>query len=710
MLNQPSAEMLSQHEDSVLFYRSMMQVLRNQIHSYGDPALEPLVNQVDNHLKHVTYNFRIASDSEDYPYELRRDFAYPEDATATACHKADRLIKLGSRALVYEDPKISFEKGRKEIVNEAQQEVIDKLLDQPLAVYRDFTQRREQDGDQASFPELMWTVEGLLIEMATKDSVTEACQKSNILCNLRNHLMSEMEKKLNEGLWPYKEMLLMIENAVEFFDIVVRVNNPDSPPIFHSGNFEYNWHAFLEDPSHIILPTMASVNSTDLIKLRGVPVGLIGVFTDTMTVDGYPQTPYEFFHHDVDHTRRMHEETLLGIEREGVTADKYAADATSLIDEVLLPAVDLEGIDDDNERDHRIAMRMILFEILHEDAYDPVRDTIADAILRDPKERMPFERLVGDDTVEYFMTQRATVLAHVYRKLSGKFYDFPEKRSTSLGSDFVRTRLAVAEAAKDLYRLVSDDPITSEALLKTCQDLVSTDENFSLSFLAGMSEDITNRSKGKNALRLGIARPLGVAAAVRKARKLKEALAGDDGHVHSLFGYSGLGYENPKLLEETIAKDLWEFDPKNTLIAIGATPYGIGRAYPIAKELGFRTLGIVASTALGRNEEAAEGVDEFIIVRDQGWGGFKYSQDTNGLLSPTTRVFVGASDSIAAYGGGGITAVTLEEMRRRRKPISFKPFDMNHHEAAVQYAQTGATDKLDYAGPAHTKWRELQIK
>jgi hypothetical protein len=178
--------------------------------------------------------------------------------------------------------------------------------------------------------------------------------------------------------------------------------------------------------------------------------------------------------------------------------------------------------------------------------------------------------------------------------------------------------------------------------------------------------------------------------------------------VHSLFGYSGLGYEEPELLEEAVADDLRKnFDPSNTIIAIGATPYGIGRVYPIAKELGFMTLGIVASTALGRNEDAAEGVDEFIIVKDQGWGGFKYAQDANGLLSPTTRVFVGASDSVAAYGGGSITAVTLEEMRRRNKPISFRPFDMNHHDAAVQHAQKGATDKLDYSGPAHTKWQEL---
>lgn len=683
--------------------------LKNDEITASDPAIVPLAEQVNNHLKHTTYDFRIAGDSEDYPYDLRGRGAYPAAPTERALAKADRLFELMGEDEI-SAPQLELTANYGEEAREAQQQIVKNLLTDPLAAYQDFSDRKAQYGPEAPFPELGWTLKGMLYETITKPEVEQACAVSPVLNKLRLLLITDMQAKIEENTFGYKSTLLMIEDAVAFFDVVVRTNHPDSPKLFHSGLFEYNWHSFVEDSKHTVFPTMASVNSTDLLKLRGVPIGLIGVFTDTMTVDGYRQTPYEFFHHDVDHTRRMHEETLLGIEREGITPQQYAEDATKLIFETLLPAVDLEGITDEDERDHRIAMRMILFEILHEDAYDPVRDTVADAILRDPKERMPFERQAGS-TVEYFMTQRATVLAHVYRKLSGNFYDFPEKRSTSLGTDFVRTRLAIADAAKDLYRLMSDDPITDEALLTTCRDLVSTDENFSQSFLAGLSDDIASRGKGRNALRLGISRPLGVTAAVRKARRLKESLAGDAGQIHSLFGYSGLGYEDPELLESVVAYDLSKnFDPSNTIIAIGATPYGIGRVYPIAKELGFMTLGVVASTALGRNEDAADGVDEFIIVKDQGWGGFKYAQDSHGLLSPTTRVFVGASDSIAAYGGGGITAVTLEEMRRRHKPISFRPFDMNHHDADVQHAQTGATDKLDYHGPANAKWQELTAK
>lgn len=396
----------------------------------------------------------------------------------------------------------------------------------------------------------------------------------------------------------------------------------------------------------------------------------------------------------------MHEETLVAIEREGITAEQFSEQATTLIHDELLRAIDIEGITDTEERDIRIAMRMILFEILHEDAYDPTKDTIADAILRPPMERTPFERLTEGKTVEYFTAPRASTLAHVFRKLAHTFYDVPERRSTNLGSDFTRTRLAIAEGAAQLYRIVSDDPINDEALRITCQDLVSTDEGFTDAFIGNIARDISNRGVGKSALKLMISKPLGVHQAVRTIRK-------DGTNVHTLFGYSALEYEDPELLEQTIIADLSHFDPTETTIAIGATPYGIGRTYPLIKDLGFMTLGIVASTAIGKNEETAEGVDRIVVVKDTGWGGYRYKESAGGLLSPTTRVFVGASDSVAAYGGGGITAVTIEEMTRRGKPVTFTPFDMNHRIADMLQAQKGDHGEINYAGPAYEKWQQI---
>jgi hypothetical protein len=561
--------------------------------------------------------------------------------------------------------------------------------------------RRHASGPEAPFPELGNTTKALFYDLMAKPEVLSVAEKSPLVSALRSDLAHRMLAAIEEDTFGYTSTIHLIEEATALFDIVVRVNDSTSPPPYHSARFEYNWHSLSEDEGHTVLPTTASVNPVDLLKLRGVPVGIVGVTTDTLTVDGYPQTPYEFFHHDIDHTRRMHQESVLAIEREGVTPEKYAQDATDLLYDELLPAIDIAGVDDQDERDLRIAMRMILFEILHEDGTDPTKDSIADGLLRPPMERTPFERMANDTTVEHYMAPRASTLAHVYRKLAHTFYDVPERRTSNLGTDFVRTRVAIAEGAARLYRLVSDDPTDDASLLSMCEKLVSTDEGFTDGFLGSFAHDVKRRAVGSNALKLMITRPLGVAAAVRKVRSYRP-------QVHSLFGYSALEYEDPEQLERTVLADLAAFDPTETAIAIGATPYGIGRLYPAIKDLGFFTLGVVASTAVGKNEETAEGVDSIIVVKDNGWGGYRYSQDTAGLLSPTTRVFAGASDSMAAYGGGTITAVTLQEMLRRDKPVDFKPFDMNHRLAAMMQAQRGDDLSSDFAGPADAKWHQLQ--
>lgn len=665
----------------------------------NDPVLQPALTQYTNHLRHVSYDFRIARDSEDYPYRLKRSEAYEPIATNYALQRAERLLDLAAaETAVF--PTVELDEAYRTTAQAEQDRIAYNLLENPLEVYKDFSERRLSGGAEAAFPELGWTLKSLFYDMAKDEKVLHACEASPLLSRLRGRMMQEVGAKIEEDIFGYTSTIWMIEDAASFFDLVVRVNDEKPPEIYHTGRFEYNWQGLAADSEHTVLPTMASVTSADLLKIRGVPVGLIGVVTDSIRVDGKLQTPYEFFHHDVDHTRRMWEETQVAVERDGISVKQFSEVATDLLHNKLLPAVDLEGIEDEAERDRRIAMRMILFEVLHEDAYDPTPDTIADAILREPLEHTPFEHLVDDKTVEYFTGPRASTLAHVFRKLTHDFYDLPEARSANLGTDYVRTRSAIVEGAARLYRLVSDDPVSDEELITTCREIISSDEGFTAGFLGNLAHDIDSRGRGRDLLRFMVTHPLGVATAVRKVRE-------DGRKVHSLFGYSALEYEHPELLAATVEADLQAFVPEETIIAIGATPYGIGNMYEVAKDLGFMTLGIVSSIAVSRDEEASLAVDKIVVVKDKHWGGHRFGPGSEGLLSPTTRVFVGASDSMSAYGGGYNTAVALEEMVRRRKPASFKSFDMNHRIADISQAQKGESGAIDYRGLAHKIWQKL---
>lgn len=703
----PPGEQIYPFPEEVIGRQQRLEALAaDEVAMAADPVLRPLVFQAQNHLKHVSYRFRVAGKAEDYPYDLPRQAAYPEQHTARAIGRADRVFSLlGAERAGLEVPALpAFSAELGQAARQKQDELVRQMLENPLETYDDFTARRARDGFSAPFPEMGWTLQALAGDMASKPEVQRACEASPILTRLRGLRLRELAHTIDDGTFAYGDSLDLIEDTMGFFDLVVRVNNPDAPAPYHTARFEYNWHALRDDAEHTVLPTMAGLSLEDLIRLRGVPVGLIGVSTDTLTVDGFPQTPYEFFHHDVDHTRRMHQEMVAAIEREGMDPRSYYEQATALMGQ-LLPHITLTGFPSKTERtaqqqadyDRRVARLVVLFEVLHEDAYDCTPDSIADALLRAPLEETAFEREAEAGMVEYYTGPRASLLAHVYRKLQHTFYDLPEQRKDSEWGEFARTRRGIIEAAAYLYRQVSDDPISDEDLHATCTELVSSDEGFTDAFIGNFAHDIRRRAVGRDALRLMVAKPLSPSAAIRRIHRVDFPGM----KIHSLFGYAALGYERMDLLEEAVVEDLQAFDPAETAIAMGATPYGLNQLYPVIKQLGFQTLGIVASKALGLSEEAAEGVDKVVVVKDTNWGGYRYSETTRGLLSPTTRVFVGASDSIAAYGGGGITAVTLEEALRRGKPVSYRPFEMNHFIAKMLQAQSGDNHAIDYRGPAY---------
>jgi hypothetical protein len=61
--------------------------------------------------------------------------------------------------------------------------------------------------------------------------------------------------------------------------------------------------------------------------------------------------------------------------------------------------------------------------------------------------------------------------------------------------------------------------------------------------------------------------------------------------VLTFLGYSSAGYESPVAMLAHATRVLDEFDPRTTIVNIGATPEGIGAVYEPAKRRGFVTAG-----------------------------------------------------------------------------------------------------------------------
>ena len=162
--------------------------------------------------------------------------------------------------------------------------------------------------------------------------------------------------------------------------------------------------------------------------------------------------------------------------------------------------------------------------------------------------------------------------------------------------------------------------------------------------------------------------------------------------VLTFLGYSGAEYEDKTAMLEHATQILDKFDPRTTIVNIGATAEGIGAVYEAAKRKGFLTAGIVSTQAKENEVALSPCVDIVFFVKDASWGGFISGTEK---LSPTSQAIVENSDVIIAIGGGEVARDELIAARQSGKHVQFIPAEMNHQTArdkALRKAQPAPTD------------------
>ena len=144
----------------------------------------------------------------------------------------------------------------------------------------------------------------------------------------------------------------------------------------------------------------------------------------------------------------------------------------------------------------------------------------------------------------------------------------------------------------------------------------------------------------------------------------------------TFLGYSS-EYANPENLTKQIKRALSDFDPKSDLIMAGATVQGIGSVYPIAKEMGFETAGIVSSLA-HHSQNISPFADFVFYILSEQWGGY---QSLNGeetqqpLLDPVSKVIVRTTHLAIRLDGGKIAKIEAKELKKLGKTV-FKIKDL----------------------------------
>lgn len=167
--------------------------------------------------------------------------------------------------------------------------------------------------------------------------------------------------------------------------------------------------------------------------------------------------------------------------------------------------------------------------------------------------------------------------------------------------------------------------------------------------------------------------------------------------VVTYFGYSSI-YENEEEMLTIVKKTLAEYSPETTLINFGVTTSGLGALYPIAKEMGFTTTGIVTTLALEYPDEISKYVDHICFIKDTQWGGkLPHSKE----LCPTSQAMIACSDILIGIGGNEVVRDELLFGKELGKPIQFYPADINHEWWSLRQRQRGLLPPASFKGAAH---------
>jgi len=327
---------------------------------------------------------------------------------------------------------------------------------------------------------------------------------------------------------PYVDSLELMETIVKLFDINVRAKQVSAEPAESNLRFHHteSWlyglpHLQFVAPKEgfFVIPTTANIGTTDLIKWKALPFGIIQIPFDILYVDRYFQTPMEFLVHDYQHARRHWWETYLNIYAtqfdvtrdiefrppscyfeagdsmlhfsrsdwlqrvEGLVREETTPIMTGLMKMIRiqdfkspefghLNLSNLSANDQEGERNMRRLVKFLTFEIHHEENEPYAQAKMRDVLLREAGGQIDFiyQQVLSEPRGETTYPLRinyghkkplgATALAIGYRKMNTNFYSHftgEELESFYPPREFVTTH-NVALAAARLYDEVTRHP------------------------------------------------------------------------------------------------------------------------------------------------------------------------------------------------------------------------------------------------------------
>ena len=239
------------------------------------------------------------------------------------------------------------------------------------------------------------------------------------------------------NIYPYAYCIrVMVQsiNMIDFINLDLKYKKDkkiwDKP--YATVYFKERYHYYLDylldnAPNVFILPILQSISATTLIKNRFSRVQPCGIIFDEEFVDEDMQTPCNFFWHDINHARRIYQNDLWYSKQQNISIDTLHKNMHKDV-KGLLPIK--EWLSDEDKK-YESLIKILLFEVVHEDALPFINKCIIDDILFKSRYCYPYERTYDndDENNKYnrinlrFYEQGASTLRTIYNKIRHRFFE-----------------------------------------------------------------------------------------------------------------------------------------------------------------------------------------------------------------------------------------------------------------------------------------------
>lgn len=371
------------------------------------------------------------------------------------------------------------------------------LMKNPFDIYLNFRNRLEKDGGSASFPEYKGTVSYLCKKIfQTEEILTFLKSNRPILYQQLIIKLISIQIK-TKHMYPYRATIKCIESLLEALDIYYRTKD-SYDHYYHTFRYHAYINLLLDDkssfPHNIVFPCHKPIGSTNLIKLRCVPILLLGVVDQPIKADQYVNTPLDFWSHDVQHARRQIQETLRYFDVYYKHIDYYDYRdlfGINVLDnfyykmyrftfDTILPLINKKDVSEEAEMAMRDLIKLIVFEIVHEKAWPITPKSICrNLTLR--YDTFPIDNLEIDKdkniTTRIIKFDDPTVLSNVRGKLRAGFYDDTVTTNDKIVDTKYRKSGMIALAAQRLLDVLNcKNKASLDYLLALTTDKTATQE------------------------------------------------------------------------------------------------------------------------------------------------------------------------------------------------------------------------------------------